>query len=227
MKKSDGLFDLIHSLTPSEKRHFKLSSNLQKKENKKYLLLFTALEKLPMYDEKRLRETLKGQSFLKELHVIKAYLFESILKSLRTQRGNDIPVLNIYQLIEDNQILSQRGLRELGEKKLEKAEKLAKKQELPILSVQIFSDELSHATRKAYTVGNIAYIRSRFAGIRRHLQALKTDHTLAELSYLLSTKQFLGKTQQESNVTQETNRLLEQAQKEFDPDHSDLNTKKV
>jgi hypothetical protein len=227
MKKSDGLFDLIHSLTPSEKRHFKLSSNLLKNENKKYLILFKALDKQRAYDEKKLRDTLKGQSFLKELHVIKAYLFESILKSLRMRRVVDLAVMDVYQLLHDNQILSRRGFHELGVKKLEKAEKLAENLNLSIPLIQIYSDELSHATRKAYSESNIAYIRSRFAEIQKELKTLKTDYILAELSYLLSTKQLFLGSNQKDGFRQEMDLLLKQAKKEFDPENSDLNTKKV
>src|SRR5579883_232772 len=227
MKKSDGLFDLIHSLTPSEKRHFKLSSNLLKSENKKYLVLFEALEKQRVYDEKKLRNTMKGQPFMKELHVIKAYLFESILKSLRARRGSDIPVMSVYQFLEDNQILSRRGLHELGEKKLKKAGRLARKNDFQILSIQIYADELNHATGKAYSANNIAHIHSLFADVQQNLKVLKTDFILTELSYLLSTKQFTNKSNQKEVVDREMDRLLEQAKNEFDPEQSDLNAKKL
>ena len=50
---SDTLFQLIHSLEKSEKRHFKLYiKRSSSKEDLKIVRLFDAMEKLSDYDEK-------------------------------------------------------------------------------------------------------------------------------------------------------------------------------
>ena len=54
MKPSTELFNLIQSLSKSEKRFFKLSSSLQDGE-KNYLKLFDAIEKQKSYDEKEIK----------------------------------------------------------------------------------------------------------------------------------------------------------------------------
>lgn len=53
MKPSVELFNLIKSLTKSEKRYFKLTSTLQSGE-KNYLRLFEAIENQKVYDEEEI-----------------------------------------------------------------------------------------------------------------------------------------------------------------------------
>ncbi len=50
---TDALFQLVHSLEKSEKRHFKLYiKRSSANEDLKIIRLFDALDKLPEYDEK-------------------------------------------------------------------------------------------------------------------------------------------------------------------------------
>ena len=55
MKPSNELFDLIQSLTKSEKRFFKLHSSLQSGD-KNYLRLFDAIDRMKEYDETSLKK---------------------------------------------------------------------------------------------------------------------------------------------------------------------------
>jgi len=129
-KKGDGLFDLIHTLSKSEKRYFKLFANLQKGKEKKYLKVFDAIASMEEYDEKKLREKLKGETFLNELHVIKNYLFEMILDSLQKQENDRSAPAQTLNLLQQQLILYRRGLNQLSYKKLKKAKQLATKQSL-------------------------------------------------------------------------------------------------
>jgi len=58
MKPTHDLFDLVHSLTKSEKRFFKLQSSLQAGE-KNYVRIFDLLEKMDHYDEEFVKESFK------------------------------------------------------------------------------------------------------------------------------------------------------------------------
>ena len=55
MKPSPELFNLIQSLSKSEKRFFKLSSSLQEGE-KNYLKLFETIEKQQQYNESEIKK---------------------------------------------------------------------------------------------------------------------------------------------------------------------------
>ena len=71
MRNSDSLYRLIHSLTKSEKRQFKIYTSLQA-GNKMYIKLFDLIEKQMQYDEKELKSELKIKAF----PVAKIYLYE-------------------------------------------------------------------------------------------------------------------------------------------------------
>ncbi len=126
MKSNDPLFALIHSLTNSEKRYFKLNAEYRKGE-KKYLVLFDAIAGQNKYDEQELRRALKGERFLNELHVAKHYLFEQILKSLRSYFGERTAYQKILRYAQEIDILNRRGLHSLALKRIGKMKELAKK----------------------------------------------------------------------------------------------------
>ena len=64
MKASTELFDLVKSLTKSEKRFFKLTSSLQSGE-KNYLKIFDHIEKQKNYDEEELKHEFRNETFVK------------------------------------------------------------------------------------------------------------------------------------------------------------------
>ncbi|MDQ3021512.1 MAG: hypothetical protein M3R36_13225 [Bacteroidota bacterium] len=84
MKVTDDLFQLIKSLTQSEKRFFKVYASLHhiKGDENKYFKLFNAIDKQKIYDEELIRKQFGNEKFLKQLFVVKNYLYHTILKSL-------------------------------------------------------------------------------------------------------------------------------------------------
>lgn len=88
----NALFDLIHSLTPAEKRSIKLLMSGQgRKGDQKYLRLFDAIARQKNYDEARLARKFGYASNPNGLAVAKNYLFNLVLRCLRfTGKGNDL-----------------------------------------------------------------------------------------------------------------------------------------
>lgn len=83
MTPSEKLHELIHSLTKSEKRSFKiLYSSGADAQDKNYIRLFDAVEAMDVYDEKKIKEIFKGETFIKQFTATKYYLYNLILKSL-------------------------------------------------------------------------------------------------------------------------------------------------
>src|SRR5437763_1132265 len=77
------LFDLVHSLTPNEKRYFKLFSSVHGKSKRKmYDILFDTVAAMKDYDESILKQKLKKYPFAKHLSVAKKQLMHLILRSL-------------------------------------------------------------------------------------------------------------------------------------------------
>ena len=81
-EQKDNLFQLIKSLTKSEKRKFKLYvGRMGSNNNAKFLSLFNFLDKLDRYSEKAI--LVKGIVTKQQLSNLKAHLYKQILISLR------------------------------------------------------------------------------------------------------------------------------------------------
>ncbi len=124
----DALFQLIKSLSKSEKRNFKLYITRNKSsEELKVVQLFDAFDKMDTYDEALL---LKKNAFIKkqQLSNLKAHLYKQILSSLRliTEKGN-IDML-LHEQMDYARILYNKGLYLQSLKVLDKMKELAKSQ---------------------------------------------------------------------------------------------------
>jgi hypothetical protein len=123
---SDILFQLIHSLEKSEKRHFKLyikrSSN---KEDLKIVQLFDALDKLNDYDERLLLKRLDGIE-KPQLYNLKTHLYKQLLASLRLLKSAESIDLQLNEQFDYAHILYKKGLFLQSLRILDKAKETAK-----------------------------------------------------------------------------------------------------
>jgi hypothetical protein len=123
---SDILFQLIHSLEKSEKRHFKLyikrSSN---KEDLKIIQLFDALDKLNDYDERQLLKRLNGIE-KPQLYNLKTHLYKQLLASLRLLKSAESIDLQLNEQFDYAHILYKKGLFLQSLRILDKAKETAK-----------------------------------------------------------------------------------------------------
>ena len=109
MKPSRELFDLIKSMSGSEKRYFKLNVSLQK-GSKNYLTLFSAIERQNTFDEIELRKLIKDEKIIKNLTITKNYLYKLIIKSL-TQFRNDRSIdLKLNFILSRCKLMYEKGL---------------------------------------------------------------------------------------------------------------------
>jgi len=109
MKPSRELFDLIKSMSGSEKRYFKLNVSLQK-GSKNYLKLFSAIERQNTFDEIELRKLIKDEKIVKNLAITKNYLYNLIIKSL-TQYRNDRSIdLKLNFILSRCKLMYEKGL---------------------------------------------------------------------------------------------------------------------
>lgn len=128
-EKEDSLFSLIKSLTKAQKRYIKVNNThvIGKKNN--YMMLFDALDKMDEYDEEKLANKFKDTNFIKHLPSEKNYLFELILKNMRSFNTDRTIVFTLQSLLQDIYFLSEKGLHDACAKKIKKAKKLAYKYE--------------------------------------------------------------------------------------------------
>ncbi len=125
--KPDKLFDLIHAMTMSEKRHFKVFSNRHTIGDKnQYLELFDYIDKQKTLDHKELEQ----QPFVKNLSAEKNYLYRMILKGLNAYYYDFSYKTRVQNLLTNAEILAYKGLEFQALKLLQKAGKLAETAEL-------------------------------------------------------------------------------------------------
>ena len=109
----DNLFDLIQSLTKSEKRYFKLMSSRHTiGEVNNYILLFDYLDKMDVYDESIVFEHFKGEAFLNRFSITKKRLYDNILSTLDTYHSNSSIDAGLYRSLHAADILYGKSLYE-------------------------------------------------------------------------------------------------------------------
>src|SRR5579872_5328009 len=118
MRKQDYLIELIKSMSPNERRYFKLFSGLQPGE-KRYMQLFDALENEESYDTKKLCKVLDVAP--KRLADDKYYLTQALLKSFRNVDEFAWKHPQFYKQVIDADNLLDRGLVDLAMNLLDKS----------------------------------------------------------------------------------------------------------
>jgi hypothetical protein len=139
----DELMRLIHSLSKSEKRYFKLFTSMQG-EDKDYVKLFEAVEKIGEFDEEKIKKMLKGEDFLKRLPAVKNYLYGQIIKSLRMNYIGSTVDSELKEMIEEIIILYEKRLFKQCQKIIDKAKELAtaNEQTLQLIELNILEEKV-------------------------------------------------------------------------------------
>src|SRR5262249_22023869 len=105
----DELVRLVNALTKSEKRYFKMFTDLQGGE-KSYIKLFDAIDKLGDCDDEKLKEMFPREDFIKRLPAVKNYLYSNILKSLRVIYSGETVDSQLKGMLDDVTILYEKRL---------------------------------------------------------------------------------------------------------------------
>ncbi|MBA3706480.1 MAG: hypothetical protein H0W84_11475 [Bacteroidetes bacterium] len=133
---SNDLYELIKSLSGNEKSYIKKKSGNFSSNDKIYLKLFDAINKYGT-NEKKIQSTLK----IKGISKAKNYLYEIILKSLRSYYKDISVNTNLTDMLRDIEILYKKALFVQCSKLLDRAKKIAEKENKSIMLLQIFEME--------------------------------------------------------------------------------------
>lgn len=137
-KASTALYELIHAMTKSEKRYFKIyASRHTIGEQNNYITLFDFIESMEVYDESLVFEAFEGEAFLNKFPITKTRLYDSIIRSLCAFYSNSSVDAQLYRMLHASEILFKKGLYNQAKKQLKSAEKLANKSERYILLLEI------------------------------------------------------------------------------------------
>jgi len=140
-QQTDHLFQLIKSLSKSEKRNFKLYVNrMRGGEGTKFLQLFDILDKQEEYDEQAIlakASSIKPQ----QLSNLKGHLYKQLLKSLRLKYAVSDKEIGIRESIDYARVLYNKGLYRQALKILEKTKLQAANSRKNILHMEIIEFE--------------------------------------------------------------------------------------
>ncbi|MBL0330642.1 MAG: hypothetical protein IPP64_14820 [Bacteroidetes bacterium] len=110
MGNKTSLFNLVKSLTPAEKRYFKLFAGLHGKKEKLYILLFNAIDKQKVYNEKALQNKFCDSRNSSNFSMIKSYLYAQIIAALKAYSSYKDYESELNDELETYKILRQKGL---------------------------------------------------------------------------------------------------------------------
>lgn len=122
--KNEPVFELIKSMSKSEKRNFKLfATRLQGNQDAKFLALFDAIDGMDTFDEDKVLK--KAPVKKVQLSNMKAHLYKQILISLRLMNVQHYPDLQLREQVDFAKILYNKGLYRQSLKILDKAKQMA------------------------------------------------------------------------------------------------------
>lgn len=137
--KDNPLFTLIQSLTKAEKIYFRKQAATFVGKQSAYLELFDAIADQKEYDENALRQQFKGKPFLKQLAVLKNYLYEALLDSLVRFRAKDDTEIQLYQTKQAVAVLMEKKMLKPALRLLKKAIDKAEKEERFIIATNLLT----------------------------------------------------------------------------------------
>lgn len=120
MKNRDALFQLIRSMSRTEKRYFVLDARKSGRVASKYLKLFDLISSMENYNEEKLKK-----HYNRNLSTDKAYLYEAILRSMRTYMSASSKAIQVKEKLMDARYLYERGLYDQSSRRLQAAKALA------------------------------------------------------------------------------------------------------
>lgn len=127
-KVKEALFELIKSLSKSEKRYFKLlSSRHTIGDENNYVKLFDCIDKQTVYDEQAIFSEFKNEPFLHRFSITKKRLYDHVLNALDAFHATNSVDAQLFKMLHSADILFNKSLYDQCSRVLKSAEKLAEK----------------------------------------------------------------------------------------------------
>lgn len=137
-KVKEALFELIKSLSKSEKRYFKLlSSRHTIGDENNYVKLFDFIDKQTAYDEDAIFIEFKDEAFLHRFSITKKRLYDHVLSALDAFHATNSVDAQLFKMLHSADILFNKSLYDQCARVLRSAEKLAEKNKRYTLLAEI------------------------------------------------------------------------------------------
>lgn len=175
------LHQLIHVLTPHEKRYFKLYANLPgKRRENNYVHLFDVLHSMPDYSGTELEKAVEQAAYARHLPSTLFHLNQLILRSLRAFHAGKSALNRLREQMDFARILIEKGQFAPALKRLRRINKKAEVAEAYLLQLEAMQLE-SLLLFRLQARHLYAEIEERAAHSQALLQALAQDCTLVAL----------------------------------------------
>lgn len=223
---SSELHHLIHSLSADEKRHFKRTAKpSQEGQSAVYRELFDAISQQAEYDEKSLKQEFAPRLNDNRFSVAKNYLYQSLLKLLASRAQDESIQQKVRQELNFLEVLYNREMYRPARKHLNKAEKLWKGIDDPLLALQI-TEWRFRLSRVEYYQGTspeqfselLLEVDGMLAKIKEHFLIFKDS---AEFMYHLSKDGFVRPSEE---FLDHSHKILERPHFKAPIDHAALPT---
>ncbi|HVZ41081.1 MAG TPA: hypothetical protein VHI13_17495 [Candidatus Kapabacteria bacterium] len=151
MPGSRDLYELIGTLTKSEKRYCRmmLEGGAGRKASSS-LRLFELLTAMSEPTEEKVRTAVAGEAFAGHLPVTKRHLYQHILRSLRSFRGENSTRGRIRALTESAEVLADRGLNRQAREALDAAWRIAEEHDFLVEQLTLLRLEWLLDSRLSY-----------------------------------------------------------------------------
>ena len=186
---SDRLYRLVHSLSPAEKRYFRLFVRGNSERDSKYLQLFDAIAGMDVFDDDVLRTKIyKNQPVeSRKYSELKAYLYDLLLKCLQSYEEQHSVEYRLNHLLQSVNVLFKRGLYDACSDLLHKAGKMARQYECFTQQLEIIRWE----KHLAYTRMDVDYLHTQFDQLEyaesRALEQLRNSAAYRKLFFSVYT----------------------------------------
>jgi len=188
MPANKQLKDLIQTMTPSEKRYFKIFAGRHViGERNKYLLLFEHIDKAQRNGQPAATSEEPEVTFTP---ADQTYLYQLILRAMRAYNSGKFPHAPLTDMLHDLQFLFDKGLINQCRKLLRKAQKLARKYDYPIKQL-----ELCFFERKLQRLAVQKDYRDQISRINREEQAA-LEKLQRQADYVQTHDQLFGMVRQ-------------------------------
>lgn len=203
-EKQEAVFELVKSMSKSEKRNFKLfATRNAANEDAKFLALFNVLDALDDYDEAKV---LKRSGIKKEqLPNLKSYLYRQILISLRLLNTQHVEVMEIREMIDFAQILYDKSMFRQALQVLDKAKTEALHFQSFTLALEIVEFEKRieslHMNRSA--VGRAAALSLESESLNSRIENINNLSNLSVQLYSLNLQLGYVRSEKDRNLVTE------------------------
>ncbi len=188
MRGTQDLFDLIKSLTPQEKRQFKLNvKTYGKGQANKSIKLFDLIDKQEQYSEDRLQALVEKHGIVDNVSSAKYRLYALILENLVVARARKTISSDIRSALQSVEALYNKRLYSQCRKLLQKARRKAEKYERFEFMTEIFFWERKYLLRESGKTG-AEELADFYGGFRESIHNVKTTVAYLELLDKVQTR---------------------------------------